>query len=182
MNINKLLEDEDPETVIMAGDTHEDNKTVIDDVFIREEMELMDKEYLSKHYDVLDLDEVGIMGDKKLQGGQYRFGMDLTKYNSSTVGKNSNGEKDNRHMSYINDVMEIDNKPDAKTRQRQKSPDSLDSFHFLSDQKEVSGVQESDDAHTATAPKHLRTEREPISALKGKPPSNKKDYFDGDSF
>ena len=89
MDIDKLLEAEDAEMMIIAGDTHEHNKTVIDDVFIREEMELMDKEYLSKHYDVLDLDELNIMG---------------------TVGKNRNGAQDNKHISYINDVMKIKDK------------------------------------------------------------------------
>ena len=35
MNVNKLLGDEDVEKVIMAGDAHEDNQTVIDEIFIR---------------------------------------------------------------------------------------------------------------------------------------------------
>ena len=182
INISKLLGEDDLEMVVLAGDSHEDNKTVIDDIFMRDELDVKETPSSAKPYHDLDLD-LGIFGDEALQKGHFHLGMDLRKHDNS-LKTNYQDTKDNRHISYINDVMNIESSTQQeRLRPRSKSPDSLDSFNFLPDLNEVGGTTEGNKgATTPTNPKHLRTSRQPVSAAKEKPPSIEGGNIDTDSF
>ena len=180
--------DDDVEMVVLAGDTHEDNKTVIDEIFGRNE-----RNQETKPYHDLDLDLNIFKDNSQPKSQSFHLGMDLKQYEQSTLktnGKSGNKVKDNSHMSYISDVMNVEGHGNPTglglLQPRSQSPDSLDSFNFLPDLNEVGGTKVEDKkniAKSSTNLKHLRSSRQPASsAVKDKPPSIEGGNFDTDSF
>ena len=185
LNIGSLLNEEDVEMVVLAGEDHEDNKTVIDDIFRKDELSQGEREPSSKPYHDLDLD-LSVFVDKNIsQKGQFHLGVDLSKYEDSSLKAKNSNSKDNRHSSYISDVMNMDsNTQQGRVQPRPKSPDSLDSFNFLLNEVGGTATEEDKDISTLSNPKHVRSPRQPTgsSAVKEKPPSIEDGYFDTDSF
>jgi hypothetical protein len=183
LNIGNILGDDDVEMLVLAGDAHEDNQTVIKEIFTRKELHPLEREPSSKPYHDLDLD-LNIFDDKTKEKGNFHLGIDLGKYENSTLKTIKSDDKNNRHSSYISDVMNMDsNDPTERLQPRAQSPDSLDSFNFLPDLNEVGGKLDDNKSNpTSTNPKHLRTSRQPASATKDKAPSIEGGNFDTDSF
>ena len=185
MNIGKILGDDDVEMVMLAGDTHEDNKTVIDEIFRRNERN-------QGTLGDLDLDLSNFKESYQPKSQSFHHGMDLTKYEQSTLktkGKSTNKGKDNSHMSYINDVMNVKshrNPPGLGLLQpRSRTPDSLDSFNFLPGLNEVGSEKNEDRKKNEKSPsnlKHFNSRQPASSAAKEKPPSIEGGTFDTDSF
>ena len=174
--------------VVLAGDSHEDNKTVIDDIFSRNE-----RNQETKPYHDLDLDLNIFKENSQPKSQSFHLGMDLSKYEQSTLKTNgkSNGKgKGNSHMSYINDVMNVDgnrNPPGLGLLQpRSQTPDSLDSFNFLPDLNDVGGKETNDKKNSeksSTKFDKSRNSRQPVSnTAKDQPPSIEGGTFDTDSF
>ena len=185
MNINNIFGEDDVEMVVLAGEAHEDNKTVIDDISRRNDLPSTE---LSKPYHDLDLD-LSIFGDKDSQPTSQNFhlGMDLKQFENNSLKTKDADMKGNRHSSYINDVINLDiNNPkhQGKLQRRSTTPDSLDSFNFLPDLNEVGGDKgKTKNSSTPSDPKHIRTSRHPVaSEVKERPSSIEGGIFDTDSF
>ena len=86
--------------VVLAGEAHEDNKTVIDDISRRNDLPSTE---LSKPYHDLDLD-LSIFGDKDSQPTSQNFhlGMDLKQFENNSLKTKDADMKGNRNSSYIN--------------------------------------------------------------------------------
>ena len=164
------------------------HKTVIDEIFGRNE-----RNQETKPYHDLDLDLNIFKDNSQPKSQSFHLGMDLKQYEQSTLktnGKSGNKVKDNSHMSYISDVMNVEGHGNPTglglLQPRSQSPDSLDSFNFLPDLNEVGGTKVEDKkniAKSSTNLKHLRSSRQPASsAVKDKPPSIEGGNFDTDSF
>ena len=190
MNIGQVLGDDDVEMVVLAGDHHEDNKTVIDDISRRS-----DRNLDTKPYHDLDLDLNIFEENSQIKSQPFHLGVDLSKYEQSTLKTNgkSNGKgKGNSHMSYINDVMNVDSHRNPtglgllQPPLRSQTPDSLDSFNFLPDPNEAGGEKVSDknnDEKLSSKFDKSRHSRQIVSSTaKNKPPSIEGGAFDTDSF
>ena len=175
ININKLIDVDGIETnfVLAAGDSHEDRQTVVNDIFIREEMELMNKEHGNKPYNVFDLDNLSIANpdDIRHKDSHRHTGIDRQKPSHSMPleGKGkvtSIGSKDNSHLSYIIDATKHENSSNDQIKVRSdrgKTPDSLDSFDFMLETTKQGDDNGDNDIPSLANPKHLRNTRQPVS-------------------
>ena len=188
LNIGQLLGDDDVEMVVLAGDHHEDNKTVIDDISRRS-----DRSPDKKPYHDLDLDLNIFKDNSQTKSQSFHLGVDLSKYEQSTLKTNgkSNGKgKGNSHMSYINDVMNVDSHRNPTglglLQPRSHTPDSLDSFNFLPALNDVGDEKVSDKKHDEKLSSKFdksRNSRQIVSnTAKSKPASIEGGAFDTDSF